>query len=695
MKNFQCYYGEHESNTIEFENGINIIIGDNGGGKSKLYDAFYWVLYDQIFSSDSRNFTRTAQYKENLISDQAKVRCEVGKTLTAEVILEVEDSRGTVFRITRVFRSKKIDEREWQGESSSRLMIEESKITRWQSLSSDKHRSLLDRVLKPHLKPYMWFQGEQVDSLMNFQSKSSLMQAITLLSDIQEYDDLIDIAKSGSERAQKSYIKETNKLSKNKKESESLSKTLASIKIEASQVNEHMEANIEEKNEAQLNIDRLINQIDDANKKSSLKKDLSDVELRIDNDKKSLDEKVEGLNKKVFSNSWLLRSVQPVFNEFEVKYDSYYKAHTEKEAAGKSGIVKLPIDVPQPIHVNSMLADEMCFVCGRGAHKGSEEYLHIERLLGRKKKVETKVFEHDCSYFFNKLYINSLSYKNTIRNIDSDIAAEFSRIQDLRSSISDNSLKRDDINKQFEELVGDDRSDDIVSEFKTHTRNIERYLGLIAADELRLKDLADLERKVIDKFGSLVVGSVDQATSVVKDVYEHLYDLAKSTRKNVFGSLVKDLEDSANNIFQDMASSNNVITGRLKLKMLGNENCIPEIVDGDGFIMTGSNDSNIILIKLSLIMAIVTSRAKWSDHYSLISDAPTSKMSKKYSHGFYSALGSNFKQSIVMTYDFLSDEDRDILSDFNLGNVYKLEPVYPAGDGENRADLHIDIFKVS
>ena len=65
MKNFQCYHGDHEDNLLHFKNGINLIVGDNGGGKSKLYDAFYWVLYDEIFSSDERTFKKTKQYSEN------------------------------------------------------------------------------------------------------------------------------------------------------------------------------------------------------------------------------------------------------------------------------------------------------------------------------------------------------------------------------------------------------------------------------------------------------------------------------------------------------------------------------------------------------------------------------------------------------------------------------------------------------
>ena len=695
MKNFQCYHGDHEDNLLHFKNGINLIVGDNGGGKSKLYDAFYWVLYDEIFSSDERTFKKTKQYSENLISDKAKTRCDIGQLLTAEVILIAEDSRNIEFRITRMFRALKIDDRDWAGEQSSKLMIEENKVSRWQSVPSESHESILNRVIEPHIKPYMWFQGEQVDSLMDFQSKSSLMQAINLLSDISEYDDLVEIAKKGYEKSLKDYTKETNKLSKNQKESKRLSADLERVRKAIVIVNESIELHTLDKNEAQINVDRLINQIDDATKKAELKQDMASTVRRIDANKKSLDIKIEGLNKNLFSNYWLLKNSQQHFDNFADKYNSYFRSHTEKIAIGDNNLIKLPIDIPQPIHVNEMLADEKCFVCGRDAHKGSEAHNHIKNLLRRTKPDSTDVFTCDCSDFFARIYTNSVSFKHTIKNIDKRVSEEFKDIHDLRSSISKNAENLKGIQEQFDELIRDDRSEDIVKEFKTHTNNIERYGKLLTDDELKLKDNINREIRIEAALKKLVVGSVDKVTEVSRAVYKDLSQLTQSTRKDVFSQLVKELEDSANKIYQDMASKNTAITGQIKLKMLTNESCIPEIVDGEGFIMSGSNDSNIILIKLALIMSVVTSKAQWSDNYCLISDAPTSKMSEKYTYGFYKALGDHFKQSIIMTYDFLDDNDRKVLNDFNLGSVHKIESVYPGGNKDDRTDLHINISQVS
>jgi DNA sulfur modification protein DndD len=76
LENFMCYAGK---NSMEFTEGINVIIGDNGYGKSKLYDAFYWVMYDQVFLPEKKEFQNTKSVKSKIISDKAKSNSKDGK----------------------------------------------------------------------------------------------------------------------------------------------------------------------------------------------------------------------------------------------------------------------------------------------------------------------------------------------------------------------------------------------------------------------------------------------------------------------------------------------------------------------------------------------------------------------------------------------------------------------------------------
>jgi DNA sulfur modification protein DndD len=282
-----------------------------------------------------------------------------------------------------------------------------------------------------------------------------------------------------------------------------------------------------------------------------------------------------------------------------------------------------------------------------------------------------------------------------IKKIDKSIASNFEYVEKLRSTIQHESDRIKEIDEQFGELVADDRSEGIVQEFKTHQRKIEENTEKLAHVEKDLEIKRGQLKKEKTAESALSDGRLNPVIAAAQEIWSDIAAISKATRDDVFEKLIAELEGSANSIFQKMTAENASITGRLKLKMLSSDSCVPEIIGKDGSTMVGSNDSNIILIKLALIMAVVTSRARWSQNYSLISDAPTSKMASKYSHGFYRALGENFEQSIVMTYDFLTESERSNLASFRVGKVYRIYANYPGGDREDRTDLDIEISEVS
>jgi len=324
MKNFQCYFGEHENNRLNFKEGLNLILGDNGGGKSKLFDAFYWLIYDQIFNSDTRKFIPTNRYRERLISDKAKYECNIGETINVEVILEAENSSFKKYKLSRIYQAKKISEREWEC-IPSRLLIDEYKGVSWHSIASPKHQHILNMIIPEHLKPYMWFQGEQVDGLMDFTDKSTLTNAINLLSNIMVYDDLISISEKVSGKASKAYRLAQNKLTKDEKRSKDLNGSLDNVRNDITLLQISIETNKENFITAKDMIEGLIGQIDDAKEKTQLKKDKEHLEEELIGINESITNKYNGLNKKIFTDSWVLKQSTQSLDKFSSKYKKYSK----------------------------------------------------------------------------------------------------------------------------------------------------------------------------------------------------------------------------------------------------------------------------------------------------------------------------------------------------------------------------------
>jgi DNA sulfur modification protein DndD len=698
LKNFQCYHGELEDNRFDFKNGLNIVIGDNGAGKSKLFDAFWWVIYDQVFVSDSRTFEKTSAYGEKLVNDKAKMLIDEGEVAETEVCLIVTSyTSNKVFRLTRKLTVMKDGLNSWK-DKGSKLFIEEKVVNRWRPTEPSKAAHYLNMVIPSHIKPYMWFQGEQVDSLMDLTDKAALNNIIRLLSDINVYDELIKISTKGADKAEKDLQSEKKKNSKNEKESNELEKRFDGLKHKITELKQEIERAESEKEISENKLSELMSKIENATQSRDIENRRKNVQNKIEGLQTQINNKYNLINKFILSDSWVLKDTQNTFDQFKQNYDVYYKQHQLTVLEATSSSIKLPINIPRPVQIQQMLDEEKCFVCDREAGVGSAAYKHIHSLNKREpdKKLD-EIFKTDCSSFFENLYSDLLKSKGTHATIDSRIQENLQELNQLKSDLQDCRDELAAIERDFGDMLDSETSEQIVREFRTHDDRKDHWANAISNYK---HDLATKEKLFLDvksRLDSLVTGAINSFFYESERVYSDIKTVCEETRKNVFQNIIASLEKKANEIFAKLTFKNDAVVGKIKLKKVGegiNQQYFPEIVNSHGHIISSPNDSNIILVKLSLIMAIITYKSKWSENYSLISDAPTSKMAENYTIGFYQTLSETFTQSIVTTFDFVDSSTLNKISKCNLGNIYRLKTSFPKGDRNDRTDLVVDITKV-
>lgn len=76
IKNFRSYYGE---SIFEFSDGLTLIIGDNGDGKSTFFEAIKWLLDTSKENASLDN-----------VSEMRKSKMEVGDSDTLSVSMVFE-----------------------------------------------------------------------------------------------------------------------------------------------------------------------------------------------------------------------------------------------------------------------------------------------------------------------------------------------------------------------------------------------------------------------------------------------------------------------------------------------------------------------------------------------------------------------------------------------------------------------------
>jgi len=713
LNNFMCYAG---NNKFEFTEGINIIIGDNGYGKSKLYDAFYWVMYDRCFDTRKKDFLPTNTLKKHLISDKALNETSDG-FVTASVILTFHNiEKNSVYIIERRYKVRKDGTEIYEDRESEEIIkIKDLAYLNAREITDPVQITSIKKAILPdNIKPYMWFQGEQIEQIIDFNKDNTLTQAINVLSNISKYDNLIALASSLKDSASKEYQKKQRDLSGDKAKSESLElqrskleENIKALQLQDLQIKDNL-ATAEEKSE------NLLNKIADATKIRELEERKKAIQRNLQDAQEEFQEEQLSLHKRMFTNKWILKGTEVLFAKYSDVYNQFeqkklirkaeMQVRKDAEMELNKAMFQLPIDVPEPIHLENMLEMQHCLVCDRTAPKDSKEWLSMKSLLDRSREKITAIEDedqtmHDFSFDLKKLYHTGLALSHQIPNIDDDIKSVFRKLRRLDKRRKTLSEDYQAVDAEINTLIVNSslnlsQATNILNEYaaqndltKRSQREVDANAHIITKKAL---ELSGIEAQL----SNLVTGEIPAYLTDKLKVLTEFKNVTESTRKRVFHGLVTMLEQEANKHYGEMMQGNLGTRGLIKFKQLSNEkNYMPELVDENGNVLLQLNMGNIILIKLATIMAIISARqgSIATDLYTLITDAPTSVFGEDYTIGFCKTVSKVYRQSIIMSKEFYKNtalRSQLLLdSDVRLGKVYMITPSIPETERSNRNSL--------
>jgi DNA sulfur modification protein DndD len=121
FENFYNYFGNYEDNTYIFPKGLNIVIADNGAGKSKFFNGILWLLKDIVYDSELKKEDRIEDVLFKVVSDKAKDETSIGGKIRVGVKLSFQDSKNEYviekhFNIKRIKEGNAFNEKIWEIE---------------------------------------------------------------------------------------------------------------------------------------------------------------------------------------------------------------------------------------------------------------------------------------------------------------------------------------------------------------------------------------------------------------------------------------------------------------------------------------------------------------------------------------------------------------------------------------------------
>lgn len=717
LENFMCYAGK---SSMDFTEGINVIIGDNGYGKSQLYNAFYWVMYDEVFVKEQDKFLKTKTLKSAIISDKAKYKAKDGK-LSASVKITFHNlEKDNVYILERKYtatvRDGKIVE---SNDSEFTVMQKELSYLNAKMVNDEEDKQRIkSRILPPDLKPYLWFQGEQVESIIDFNKHDSLTQAINVLSSIKRYDELKDIAIAASKAGNTEYDREVRRLSKDTDKSAQLEaeKTRLELKI-ADLVKDEKEVS-ENLSRAEERCEELLNKQADAQKVSELQERKKGVLNLLNQLNETLKEEQVSFHRKMFRNKWVLKGTDELQKVYAKKFSTYEqkklqlaadkaaRLKMENEATNKLQ-TRLPFNVPEPNYLEWMLEKEKCLVCDREAKKNTEAWLKIKELLDRpEKKPKTNDDEpltlQNFTDDLKRLYTTGLSLSDRIGDIDDEIKETLAKRKSFNAKVRDANKDLEKVEEDIKKLLSDtsltsEEAANILNEYSIQNKKAKDFIDDLNKITQQIEHLKINLKSVKDQLKELVTGEIPKWLIEKRDVLNDFETIAGTTRDRVFNNLIAQLEKEANSHYEAMTSGNKSARGQIKLRKLPNGNYMPEITDNKGVPLLGSNTSNLILVKLAAIMAIISAKSGSGvvNLYTLITDAPTSVFGEDYTIGFCKTVSKVYKQSIIMSKEFYKNQNlrNELLtnSEIKIGKVLMITPSIPENERDNRNNLSTNI----
>jgi len=685
FKNFFNYYGDYEDTRYDFEEGVNIIVADNGAGKSKFFNAFLWLFYDQILDSDDKRKKAIKDIAYKIISDKAKNETSLGSSLVSGIRVEYSTGRFK-YQITKSFTATRIKENltdydSWQIVIDD-LEVDQSEIIlhRYKPVYDyDEKRKIINRLILPDLRQYSFLQGEEVDRIIDFSKKSSIEDAVRTLTNISKYEELVelirDIAKK-SENDLNKKTKETNaqtdRLEKAQQEKETLTFMLKKEVESLSEFQKLYEDAEREKNE-------LDQKYANAEKRKELDEKISAKNRVLKSAKEEYDSFLEGINNKFFDGnfSWISLGFENHVEDFKEKIKLFRQNRYEKRALLKASespndyFTMLPVNSPDAVSLENMIDSEHCYVCDRPAEKGSDAHNYLLKLKNRPNENKpTKEFvKNDLEEFFGNLQVNASPFCNKFDAIPQSVLRTKEREGELRERVDklNNELKslksqRKDILIAGAESDENDNALSIINQFKGAIKRMEQASNKIERLEGNIKELKHNLSVTEKEIENLRPKDLPEGYTLNYKICSDLEEAIVNAKERVFDNMVNLLEEHANRHFQNLIRHNDLAGGILKFEKTPAGSISLKYIDSTGNEVHGGSEGFQRMKKFSVVMAIISVNTT-QYNYPLLADAPLSAFGKAFTEGFFEAIGGVFPQSIVLVKELYDGDDEMKLSD--------------------------------
>jgi DNA sulfur modification protein DndD len=662
INNFYCFL---DSNVIEFDKGLNIISALNSGGKSQLFNAFYWTFFDKIYADNNAGKKEWKSSSTIIVcpdklrvdsKEDEKITSSIEITLTAEYHLNDEPQDDLV---TYTFLKKVTYEKSGNNisvYSKPELVISFVKEGETEFIPSQQHSWFLERIFPSSIRKFMWYQGESMDELYDFSNPSTLKNAIKEISYFPMYDNMERIVKAASASIDKKIEKELSLQNKLNTNQQSLinkinadSRTIENKEAQVTALKSEIDA-------LQDDIADIEHKLKGYDKYRDIKEQLVSLQSELALTKSRIEDS-DVYIKETLINKWMLNGCEGLINASEKNLNILNKEIQEFQQTNNP----VPLSLPGPEYIEKMLADNTCYICEREVIENTAPYEALKKRL----------YDFECNLNHKILQDNYTELNRARKRL-------ISELPDIEDEISANNKKREDLIKKRNSLnkkintifenPGQEDAGNIMAGATTATQMLAKIQSFRNSINTKSKTLNYLVSEIEDLKNELnkaknerdkILKSVD--TNIVESEASYYIKMfVKSIgklRSIAYDKLIKEIQEESNRLYSLY------LGGRPQGEIVIDKGI--RIVDkATKEVLSELNTAELVAQKLAVANAFLSlSEKKMKRSYPIVADAPTSDFDSDNTYNLTINIGDSFDQMIIMSKDYasLKDAKRDEL----------------------------------
>ena len=674
IKNFRSYYGE---NCFELSDGLTLVIGDNGDGKTTFFEALEW-LFDT--SKDNKS--------ESNISEMRKAEMGIGDSDEVSVTMTF-DHRGE-----KEICKKFIFEKDTNGSVRTR----DFSFVGYEIVGAERYKRdgkiLLESCFDTVIRRYCLFKGER--ELNVFDNNTALKTLVDTFSGIKQFDNLVELTTYFEQQSDNLVTKELKKDKKQEEVIKRLEYELSKVQSDISDVRHDISIKEKAVSDYETRL-RVLEENQDACE------NLQDINARIEQ-KKIEQRRLMGYinldyNAMLLDDMWILRAFPSILSEYQKKVSSLsrekrklQKAEDERIAIekGKQEAIKeiqklandatpLPWNLPDKETMQEMIDDEICKVCGRPAEKGSDAYNFMVNKLNeyldhiRKESEAAQQQETPIKPLFENTYINELHTRSIQLSGDTEqeLMGLATAIADRLSFVQSRKQDLERVNKDLTEAEDAKmqlliQTPDLTEEMLI--KNFKDFKGLSDSSKRASLDLQELnhelevleaQKQELKERQNQIVPSngivrVYQKVHITLERIMKAFEAAKNRNVEEF---IQTLEEQANIYLKKLNADD--FRGVIKIKRTADGSARINLYSSNDTLIANPGGAQKTTMYMSVLFAISKiTTLKRDEDYPLIFDAPTSSFGEFKEDIFYNIIDNIDKQCVIFTKDLLR-YDRD------------------------------------